>query len=148
MIVLGLLLGMVGQDIYTGTPRFTFGFFELYSGINFVSVAVGVFGVAEILRNLENETTRDVMVKQVSNLWLTREQFRRIAAPGAARHRARLGPRRPARRRPRALLLRLLLDREAALEAPARSSATAPSRASPARRAPTTPPPRPRSSRC
>ena len=56
MIVLGLLLGMVGQDIYTGTPRFTFGFFELYSGINFVSVAVGVFGVAEILRNLE---TRD-----------------------------------------------------------------------------------------
>ena len=60
MIVLGLLLGMVGQDIYTGTPRFTFGFFELYSGINFVSVAVGVFGVAEILRNLETETTRDV----------------------------------------------------------------------------------------
>jgi putative tricarboxylic transport membrane protein len=58
MIVLGLLLGMVGQDIYTGTPRFTFGFFELYSGINFVSVAVGIFGVAEILRNLEHETTR------------------------------------------------------------------------------------------
>ena len=81
MIVLGLLLGMVGQDIYTGTPRFTFGFFELYSGINFVSVAVGIFGVAEILRNLETETTRDVMVKRVSNLWLTREQFRRIAAP-------------------------------------------------------------------
>jgi putative tricarboxylic transport membrane protein len=72
---------MVGQDIYTGTPRFTFGFFELYSGLNFVSVAVGIFGVAEILRNLENETTRDVMVKKVSNLWLTRAQFRRIAAP-------------------------------------------------------------------
>ncbi len=81
MIVLGLLLGMVGQDIYTGTPRFTFGFFELYSGINFVSVAVGVFGVAEILRNLEHEAEREVMVKRVSNLWLTREQFRRITAP-------------------------------------------------------------------
>jgi TctA family transporter len=81
MIVLGLLFGMVGQDIYTGTPRFTFGFFELYSGINFVSVAVGVFGIAEILRNLEHEMTREVMVKRVSNLWLTREQFRRIAAP-------------------------------------------------------------------
>jgi TctA family transporter len=81
MIVLGLLLGMVGQDIYTGTPRFTFGQMELYGGINFVSVAVGVFGVAEILRNLENEKTREVMVKAVSNLWLTREQFRRIAAP-------------------------------------------------------------------
>ncbi|MBB5223704.1 TctA family transporter [Amaricoccus macauensis] len=81
MIVLGLLLGMVGQDIYTGTPRFTFGFFELYSGLNFVAVAVGVFGVAEILRNLENETTREVMVRRVSNLWLTREQLRRIAWP-------------------------------------------------------------------
>lgn len=81
MIVLGLLLGMVGQDIYTGTPRFTFGFFELYSGINFVSVAVGVFGLAEILRNLENETTRSVLVKKVERLWLTKEDFRRIAMP-------------------------------------------------------------------
>ncbi|HWV20495.1 MAG TPA: tripartite tricarboxylate transporter permease [Devosia sp.] len=81
MIVLGLLLGMVGQDIYTGTPRFTFGIRELYSGLNFVSVAVGIFGVAEILRNLENEKGRDVMVKSVSNLWLGKEEFKRIIAP-------------------------------------------------------------------
>ncbi|WP_294644667.1 tripartite tricarboxylate transporter permease, partial [uncultured Aureimonas sp.] len=40
MICLGLLLGTVGQDIYTGTPRFTFGQLELYQGINFVSIAV------------------------------------------------------------------------------------------------------------
>jgi putative tricarboxylic transport membrane protein len=81
MIVLGLLLGMVGQDIYTGTPRFTFGIRELFSGLNFVSVAVGVFGVAEILRNLENEKGRDVMVKAVKNLWLTKDDFRRIIGP-------------------------------------------------------------------
>ncbi len=81
MIVLGLLLGMVGQDIYTGQPRFTFGIRELYSGLNFVSVAVGVFGVAEILRNLENEKGRDVLVKSVKNLWLTKEDFRRIVGP-------------------------------------------------------------------
>lgn len=81
MIVLGLLLGMVGQDIYTGQPRFTFGIRELYSGLNFVSVAVGVFGVAEILRNLENEKGRDVMVKTVKNLWLTRDDFKRIVGP-------------------------------------------------------------------
>ncbi|WP_427024174.1 tripartite tricarboxylate transporter permease [Aureimonas ureilytica] len=81
MIVLGLLLGTVGQDIYTGTPRFTFGQLELYQGINFVSIAVGVFGVAEIFRNLENETTREVGVKKVSGLWLTRDDFKRIAAP-------------------------------------------------------------------
>nr|WP_295890928.1 tripartite tricarboxylate transporter permease [uncultured Devosia sp.] len=81
MIVLGLLLGMVGQDIYTGTPRFTFGIRELFSGLNFVSVAVGVFGVAEILRNLEDEKGRDVMVKAVKNLWLTKDDFKRIVGP-------------------------------------------------------------------
>lgn len=81
MILLGLLLGTVGQDIYTGTPRFTFGQLELYQGINFVSIAVGVFGVAEIFRNLENETTREVGVKKVAGLWLTKDDFRRIAGP-------------------------------------------------------------------
>ncbi len=81
MIVLGLLLGMVGQDIYTGQPRFTLGIRELYSGLNFVSVAVGVFGVAEILRNLEDEKGRNVMVKAVKNLWLTKDDFKRIIGP-------------------------------------------------------------------
>ncbi|MBE0581542.1 tripartite tricarboxylate transporter permease [Devosia sp.] len=81
MIVLGLLLGMVGQDIYTGTPRFTFGVRELFGGLNFVAVAVGVFGVAEILRNLENEKEREVGVKAVTNLWLTKDDIRRIVGP-------------------------------------------------------------------
>jgi TctA family transporter len=81
MIVLGLLLGTVGQDIYTGTPRFTFGQRELYGGLNFVSLAVGMFGVAEILRNLESETTRTVVVGKVKNLWLTREDVPRIVPP-------------------------------------------------------------------
>jgi TctA family transporter len=81
MIALGLLLGTVGQDMYTGTPRFTFGFRELFSGINFVSVAVGMFGIAEIIRNLEDETTRAKAIKSVKNLWLTREDLRRIVGP-------------------------------------------------------------------
>lgn len=57
------------------------GIHELYSGLNFVSLAVGVFSVAEILRNLENEKGRDVMVKAVKNLWLSKDDFKRIAAP-------------------------------------------------------------------
>jgi putative tricarboxylic transport membrane protein len=81
MIVLGILLGTVGQDGFDGTPRYTFGFPELYAGISFVSVAIGIFGVAEILRNLENETTRDVMVKTVKNLWLTKADFKAIVGP-------------------------------------------------------------------
>jgi putative tricarboxylic transport membrane protein len=80
MIVLGLLLGTVGQD-QTGTPRFVFGVRELYGGINFVAVAVGMFGVAEILRTLESERVRDVVTRKVQGLMLTREDLRRIVAP-------------------------------------------------------------------
>ena len=81
MIALGILFGSVGQDIYTGTPRFTFGVRELFSGINFVSVAVGMFGIAEILRNLEDEKTRAVVVKSVGRLLLSRDDIRRIVGP-------------------------------------------------------------------
>ena len=81
MIVLGLLLGTVGQDLNTGVPRFTFGVPELYDGLQFVSLAVGVFGIAEILRNLESDMTRSVMVDKVSGLWLDKEDFRRIRMP-------------------------------------------------------------------
>jgi putative tricarboxylic transport membrane protein len=81
MIVLGLLFGTIGQDTYTGTPRFTFGVRELFDGINFVSVAVGMFGIAEILRNLEDEKTRKLVTKTISNLWPTREDLRRIVGP-------------------------------------------------------------------
>jgi putative tricarboxylic transport membrane protein len=81
MIVLGLVLSTIGQDIETGVPRFTFGSRELYSGINFVSLAVGVFGVAEILRNLEAERARTVITRTIERLWPTREDLRRMFAP-------------------------------------------------------------------
>ena len=81
MVALGILFATVGQDLYTGTPRYTFGIRELFSGINFVSVAVGMFGIAEILRNLEDEKTRTVMVKSIKGLLLTREDLRRIVGP-------------------------------------------------------------------
>src|SRR5690606_35128748 len=48
---------------------------------NFVPLAVGVFGVAEILRNLEDEKTRTLLVKKVESLWLTKEDVRRIVRP-------------------------------------------------------------------
>lgn len=81
MIVLGLLLGTVGQDVGTGVPRFTFGVPELFGGLAFVSLAVGLFGVAEILRNLGGDMTRSVMVEKVERLRLDREDFRRIRMP-------------------------------------------------------------------
>jgi putative tricarboxylic transport membrane protein len=81
MIVLGLLLGTVGQDLYSGTPRFTFGSRELYDGLNFVSLAVGLFGVAEILRNLEAGGIARGSVRKVQGLWLSRSELRQIVRP-------------------------------------------------------------------
>jgi len=81
MIVLGLLLGLVGTDIYTGTPRFTLGQLELADGISFVSVAAGVFGIAEILRNLEDEHTRSTVIAKVTGLLPSREDLRRMVGP-------------------------------------------------------------------
>ncbi|MPR10683.1 tripartite tricarboxylate transporter permease [Microvirga tunisiensis] len=81
MIIFGLLLGMVGTDVNSGAARFTFGTPELSDGINFVVVAMGLFGVGEIISNLEHESTRSVMVKAVTGLMPTREDFKRMIGP-------------------------------------------------------------------
>jgi TctA family transporter len=81
MVVLGLLLGMVGTDIYTGTPRFTFGITAYADGLNFVALAVGVFGIAEILKNLEGDQDRSVLMTKLGTLWPSREDLRRMVPP-------------------------------------------------------------------
>jgi putative tricarboxylic transport membrane protein len=53
MVVLGLLLGMVGTDVNSGVMRFTFGMPALAEGISFVALAMGMFGIAEVVYNLE-----------------------------------------------------------------------------------------------
>jgi putative tricarboxylic transport membrane protein len=81
MIVLGLLLGLVGTDVESGTPRFTFDFPELADGLNFVALSMGVFGLGEIIRNLEHEHTRSVMVRHVTGLIPSREDLKRLIGP-------------------------------------------------------------------
>ncbi len=81
MVALGLLLGLVGTDIYTGTPRFTMGITEYADGLNFVALAVGVFGIAEILRNLEGDFNRTVLMKKVTGLLPTKDDFRQMVGP-------------------------------------------------------------------
>src|SRR5215475_3202362 len=75
MVVLGLLLGLVGTDVTSGTARFAFDIRELSDGINFVVVAMGVFGVAEIVRNLESERARAIVAARISRLMPTREDI-------------------------------------------------------------------------
>ena len=81
MIVLGLLLGLVGTDVNSGVQRYAFGIAELGDGIGFVIVAMGMFGIGEIIANLEGDGTRDVMVTAVKGLMPTREDLRRMIAP-------------------------------------------------------------------
>ena len=81
MVVLGLLLGLMGTDVNSGAQRFTFGFYELADGIGFVTVAMGMFGLGEIIRNLESEGRRSVTVTKVTGLWPTRRDFIRMVAP-------------------------------------------------------------------
>jgi putative tricarboxylic transport membrane protein len=80
-IILGLLLGLVGTDVNSGLQRFSFGMPELADGIGFVIVAMGMFGIGEIIANLENEGSRDVMVKKVSGLYPTKEDWKNCVAP-------------------------------------------------------------------
>jgi putative tricarboxylic transport membrane protein len=81
MIVFGLLLGLIGTDVTSGAQRYTFGLPELADGIGFVIVAMGMFGVGEIVRNLETEGTRELTTKRITGLMPTREDFKRIIAP-------------------------------------------------------------------
>ncbi|WP_284178668.1 tripartite tricarboxylate transporter permease [Rhabdaerophilum sp. SD176] len=84
MIFLGLLLSTIGTDLETGEQRMTFGLLPLADGIEFVTLAMGVFGFAEILRNLEQKQSRDVVEQKITNLMPTRADLKE-AAPAVAR---------------------------------------------------------------
>jgi TctA family transporter len=84
MIVVGLLLGIVGTDVNSGVARFDFGIPELSDGIGVVVVAMGLFGFAEIILNLESTEQRELITTRFKGLWITREQFK-LAAPAVLR---------------------------------------------------------------
>jgi putative tricarboxylic transport membrane protein len=71
VVVLGLLLGSVGLDPISGAVRFTWGFFMLQEGVDFVTLAMGMFGVGEILINLEKELTTELVTRKITHLWPT-----------------------------------------------------------------------------
>jgi len=84
MIILGLLLGLVGTDVNTGTARFSFGIPELSDGIGFISVAMGVFGFAEIITNVDMKEKRETFTNKVEGLILSWKDFKE-AAPAIVR---------------------------------------------------------------
>ena len=81
MIVLGLLMGLVGTDVNSGTSRYAFDIPQLTDGLGFVVVAMGVFGFAEIMANLEQKEHRETFLSKVTNLWPKKEDFKRMVGP-------------------------------------------------------------------
>jgi putative tricarboxylic transport membrane protein len=76
MVVFGLILGIVGSDPNSGTLRFDFGIHDLYDGIGFVGVAVGVFAISEIVGNLDMSERREVFTGKVSGLMPTKQDLK------------------------------------------------------------------------
>ncbi|HWV81221.1 MAG TPA: tripartite tricarboxylate transporter permease [Hyphomicrobiaceae bacterium] len=83
MVLVGLTLGLAGTDITTGQSRFTFGLPQLSEGISFVALAMGLFGVGEVISNLAR-TFGKPDIQPVTSLWPNREEVRR-ATPAALR---------------------------------------------------------------
>ena len=81
MVVLGVALGLVGTDVQTGQQRFTFNIPELSDGIGFVPLAMGMFGIAEIIRNLEMPEARSTLSGKIGRLYLNKEEWKRVFAP-------------------------------------------------------------------
>jgi putative tricarboxylic transport membrane protein len=81
MVSFGLLLGIVGTDVNTGTQRYSFGVPELSDGIGFIVVAVGVFAIGEIISNLGGSEERRVFTAKVGSLMPSLEDFKRSIGP-------------------------------------------------------------------
>ena len=81
MVIIGLLMGSVGTDVNSGAARFTLDLENLLDGVEFVAVAIGVFGVAEIIRNLEEEGEQTTITTKIQGLMPTRADLKRIFLP-------------------------------------------------------------------
>jgi putative tricarboxylic transport membrane protein len=81
MVFLGLLLATVGTDLETGQERMTLGIQQLSDGVDFAPLAMGIFGFAEIIRNLENPEARDVVRGKIGRLLPSLSDIRQSVKP-------------------------------------------------------------------
>jgi putative tricarboxylic transport membrane protein len=81
MVIIGLLIGIVGMDPITGKERFVFGVTTFLDGIGLVPVAMGMFGIAEVLSGLETTITRSILMEKIKNLLPNKEDWKRSAMP-------------------------------------------------------------------
>lgn len=77
---LGLIVTLIGLDPMSGTPRFTFGTPELFDGVNLVAMVMGLYGVSELLTNIDH-STESARALPVGRIWPTRDDMRRSIGP-------------------------------------------------------------------
>lgn len=82
-LLFGLMIATVGMDYQSGVMRFTFGILELQTGISFVVVIVGLYGIGEVFKNYETikQTGALALKKTFGRIWITKEEWRRIIGP-------------------------------------------------------------------
>ena len=73
--LLGLVFGFIGLDLFTATPRFTFGVNELMDGVGIVPLAMGLFGISEILVNMEQSLEREIYETEIKGLLPTLQDW-------------------------------------------------------------------------
>lgn len=78
--LIGLLIAMIGIDPVSGNPRFTFGQLELFDGIGIVPIAMGMFGIGELLLTADG-SQESVIKTKLRDMWLTREELKRSMPP-------------------------------------------------------------------
>ena len=82
VVLVGLLLGLVGTDVTSGTTRYTFGISDIWDGIDFLPVVIGMFGVTEVIRNLDQkEYLKKPLTAKLSTMWPTRQDFKDSVMP-------------------------------------------------------------------
>lgn len=81
MAAFGIILGLVGLDSINARPRFTFGKMELIDGVGLVPVVMGLFGISEVLLNIEQVVRRDVLKTRLKGLLPTVKDWRDSTAP-------------------------------------------------------------------
>jgi TctA family transporter len=75
MILIGIMLGFVGTDVNTGITRYTFDIYDIWDGLPFLPLVIGMFGIVEIMANLERTQDRTMLASKIEGLWPSRKDF-------------------------------------------------------------------------
>lgn len=81
MALFGIILGCVGQDAISGVPRLTYGIEALWDGVGLIPVIMGLFGISEVIVNLEKEEKREILEGKIKGLLPNCRDWRKCASP-------------------------------------------------------------------